>query len=380
MSVAAESPRPAESIPVSLFPVRSVWTLALNNQLTIPPAYDSKRAYFAIDGDRLVCYTLIDGTQQWLVSARTLMQPAAGDDLIFSIEPDLLVARQATDGSVAWQLPLTDTLAVRPVWDNGWLVAATTSGSILAFRGSDGQLIWQRDIGSAAQAPPALAADRIYVPTADGRVVALRVDTGTPVWERRLGAAPGDVLALDDRLYVGSSDNFLYCLKAKDGSVDWRSRTGGDVIGLPAADARNVYFVSLDNVLRALSRTSGAQRWMRPLPLRPVWGPVAVGLALFVGGQATTLHAYNVKDGNAAGEVGAGADVSAAPHAVADPESTRPLLLVVTRDIAKGAEARLVTRSIDPETATLAPPLPNLGTLVPVRPESPQQPNKTPNY
>ena len=95
------------------------------------------------------------------------------------------------------------------------------------------------------------------MPVDDGRVVALQVESGEPVWERRLGGAPNDMLALDDRLYVGSADNFFYCLDADDGEVAWRWRTGADVIGAPVADDRRVYFVSLDNVLRALDLRRG---------------------------------------------------------------------------------------------------------------------------
>ena len=73
---------------------------------------------------------------------------------------------------------------------------------------------------------------------------------------------------------------------AADGRVDWRWRTGGDVIGMPVADERYVYFVSLDNVLRALNMVSGGQQWMRPLPMRPTWGPVKAGATIVVAGQA----------------------------------------------------------------------------------------------
>jgi outer membrane protein assembly factor BamB len=357
--------------PLSLFPVRSIWTLALNNQLAVPAAYDGERGYFAIAGDRLVAYDLATGTQQWLVSARPRMRPAVGDGLIFSIEPDLLMARHVSDGSIAWQLPLTDTLAVPPVWDNGWLVAATSAGSILAFRASDGHLIWHTDLESPAHASPALAADRVYIPTDDGRVVALRVDDGTAIWERHLRSAPGDVLALDDRVYTGSKDQFLYCLMTKDGRVDWRWRTGGPVVGLPTFDEHNVYFTALDNVLRALDRKSGAQKWIRPLPLRPVWGPVRAGTTLIVGGQASTLRAYSVTDGKAAGDLSADAEVSDAPRVFDDAQSNLPRLLVVTRDIAKGAAVRLVTHTFDPESTVLTAPLPNIISMSPTPTEKP---------
>lgn len=357
----------APPVPVPLLPVRTVWTLALNSQLTAPPAYDGTRAYFSLEGDRMVAYDIRSGAQQWMVSARPQSQPAEGDGLLFLVEPGALTALRTADGSLAWQLPFAERLVTRPVWDNGWLVVATASGSILAFRASDGQLIWRRDVGSPAHAPPALAADRIYIPTTDNRIVALRVEGGGPVWERRLGGAPNEMLALDDRLYVGSTDDFFYCLMTRDGRVDWRWRTGGDVIGAPVADARRVYFVALDNVVRALDRTSGAQRWLRALPLRPTWGPARVAGTLVVAGQAPALRAYNLADGVPAGEVPAGAEVAAAPYAIEEGVSKLPMVLIITRDIAKGASASLVARSVEPAITPVAP-LPNAITLAPTLP------------
>ena len=111
------------------------------------------------------------------------MEPVAGDGLLFLVEPEKLTALKATDGSIAWQLPFTEKLAVRPVWDNGWLVLATEPGEILALRATDGHLVWRRDLESRAHALPALAADRVYIPTTDNRIVALRIDTGEPVWD-----------------------------------------------------------------------------------------------------------------------------------------------------------------------------------------------------
>jgi outer membrane protein assembly factor BamB len=345
--------------------VRALWSLPLNNQLAAPPAYDATQGYFAIDGDRLVAYDLKPGTQKWIVPATPNLEPAAGDGLVFCAEPGKLTARHAADGSVAWQLTLTDTLAVPPVWGNGWLVLVTSDGGVLAFNARDGRQIWRHELGSPAHAPPALAADRVYIPTRDGRVVSLRVENGAPVWERRLGGTPNEVLALDERLFVGSQDHFFYCLSAEDGAVEWRWRTGGDVIGLPAVDDQRVYFVALDNVLRALNRTNGVQQWIRMLPFRPTAGPVRAGATIVVAGLAPTLRAFNLKDGAPAGDFPAGGDLAAAPHVFIDPEGDAPMLLVLTRDIAKGASLTLVARSSDPAAAPFAA-LPNPVTAAPV--------------
>ncbi|MFI5179164.1 MAG: PQQ-binding-like beta-propeller repeat protein, partial [Vicinamibacterales bacterium] len=263
--------------------MQPVWTLALNNQLTVAPAYDRSQAYFAIEGHRLAAYTLITGTQAWLVDAEPIFEPTTGDDLVFLAEAHSLRALRAADGSVAWQLTFDEPLAVGLVWDNGWLIAATATGAVIAFRGSDGQQIWRRDLGAVAHGHPSLAADRVYIPTTDGKVVALQVASGATLWERRLGGPANEMLAFDERVYVGSTDDFFYCLMARDGQIDWRWRTGGDIVGVPAADERHVFFVSLDNVLRALDRTSGGQQWMKPLPIRPTVGPVLSGATIVVG-------------------------------------------------------------------------------------------------
>jgi outer membrane protein assembly factor BamB len=384
----------------SLMPLDTVWGLALNNAMTMPPAYEGTQGFFAIEHDRLVAYELIAGTQQWMVSARPVMPLAAGGGLVFLVESDSLKAVHGSDGSVAWELPFAEALAVPPVWDNGWLITAASSGEIRAYRAGDGELIWRRDVTSPAHAAPALAADRVYIPTTDGRIVALHVDNGEPIWERQLGGAVNDILALEDRLFAGSHDNFFYCVMAKDGRVDWRWRTGADVIGKPIADKRYVYFVALDNVLRAMNLVTGGQQWMRPLPIRPAFGAVKVGPAILVSGQTPTVHVFNLKDGITAGtftgvatqppaapSAGATADstpappafaslapdayLAAAPYILEHPLTRTPLILVVFKEIARGASATLVAHSNEPVLVKSVSPLPNLVQIAPVTPTTP---------
>ena len=355
---------------LSFFPTRAVWSLALNNQLLQPPAYDGLRGYFAIAGDRLVAYDLGSGTRQWIVDAAVTSAPAAGGDSIFFVQGDMLTALSGADGSVAWKTTAADMLAVPATWHGGWLLLATTNGSITAIRSSDGHVIWRRDLGSPAHAQPAIFADRVYVPVSDHRVVALNVETGEPMWERRLGGAPNEILAVDAQLFVGSTDNFLYCLKASDGTVDWRWRSGADVRGLPVADEQRVYFVSLDNVLRALNRSNGVQQWIQMLRLRPTSGPVRAGGTIVVGGLQPPLRAFNSKDGASAGDIAAPGELAAPPHLLIDPEGDQPLLVIVTRDIAKGATVTLIGRSNDPAAAAFT----TLPTAIPTVPALQQPP------
>ena len=334
-----------------------------------PPAYDAYVGYFPIEGNHVAAYDLITGTQRWLVSGRSQSQSATGSDLLFLDQTDALVALRVSDGSVAWQLPLSAALIVPLVWSNGWLVA-TTGTAMHAFRPADGHLLWSRDVPSPARAAPELASDRIYLPVEDGRVMAYRLNDGERVWERRLGGPANAIRASDDRLFVGSNDNFLYCLNASDGQVVWRSRTGADVVSPPVVDDHRVYFVSLDNVLRGLNRTNGVQQWKRVLPFRPAWGPIKAADTLIVTGAAGPLRAFYMKDGMPAGEVDAasGAEMAAQPYAFRSPVSVGPTIVAVTRHLASGATVIAASRSVEPP---FLPSLQALPGLVPVTAASP---------
>lgn len=350
--------------PRSLFPLKPLWTLALNNVTVAPPAFDATRGFFPLEGNQLAAYDLVSGARLWVTPARTGVEPAAGDDLVFVVEPGVLAALDATDGHTAWELPFADTLAVPPVWDNGWLITASTTGEVRAFRAKDGQIVWRRGIGAPAHARPALSGDRVYLPMSDSRVVALRVETGALLWERRLGGAANDILALDERIYLGSQDKFCYSLNTEDGTVEWRWRTGGPVIGLPVVDERTVFFVSLDNMLRALNRSSGVQRWKSALPLRPSSGPLKAGDTLVVTGVSPTLRAYKVKDGKPDGELATAGELAAPPRLFTQPSQPFPILVAVTRDIVKGSSVAAWTRSFEPAIVPMTP-LPNLITMAP---------------
>ena len=350
--------------PLPLFPLQTVWTLALNSSLTATPAYDATRAYFPLEGDQLAAYNLATGARLWLTTIHTTFEPAAGDDLVFVVRPGGLSALRAADGTSAWELPLADTVAVPPVWDNGWLLVATTNKELLAFRAADGTLLWRRNLGAVAHARPALGGEYVYLPGGDSHVVAMRVDTGAVVWERRLGGPANEILVSGDRLYLGSQDRFFYCLSAEDGQVEWRWQTGGPVIGLPVVDERTAYFVSLDNVLRALNKSSGVQRWKIPLPLRPATGPLHAAESILVSGPAPMLRAYHDQDGKTSGEFALAGELAAPPHLFTPVSRAFPVVIAVARDIVKGVTVVALGHSFDPAIAPLTP-LPGLVQMNP---------------
>ena len=314
--------------PPSIFPLEQMWSVDLGAPATWP-AYDATQAYVPVRDGHLVAISLATGRVRWTVAQRTQLPPAAGDRSVFVASDDSIHALDTGSGLTRWRMKLDSPISAPLFWDTGWLIAALENGELLALRGRDGREIWRSQLASKVRVPPSIAGERLFVPLEDGRVISLDLNSGEPVWEQQLGGSPARILALDD-LFVGSMDNFFYCLSQKDGSVKWRWRTGADIIGQPAVDEDRVYFLSLDNVLRALDRDTGVQRWTRSMPARAATGPRRAGSALLVSGVSPEIRSYRLIDGEPASIYRAPAELAAPAHLVGHPSPEGPHLVILT--------------------------------------------------
>lgn len=356
---------PPAPAPLSLFPPRVLWTVELGEAAPgEAPGFGQTLVYVTLDGGAIVASNLRTGERVWQVEVPVRFAPVEGDELVFAGAETELRALRRADGHAIWMRAASVPYATAPVASGGWVITVGTMngrGHLSALRAADGEEIWHAELDSAARVPPSVWGDRVYVST-ETRVTVLDMATGHLVWERRLGGAANEVAVTGDRVYVGSADKYFYALDLADGTVSWRWRTGGEVHGAPALDETRVYFVATDNVLRALDRWSGAQRWKRLLPFRPLAGPVRVGSVLLVGGTGAILNAYALKDGTPAGELTAGVEIFSAPHALT---AVLPEVVVATRDLTKGVGLVAFTRAIDPTVLPMGP-LPNATPIPPL--------------
>ena len=351
-----------DKTPLALFPVAPIWTLALNNALTAPPAFHESLAVFALEGDQLAAYDLSVGSLLWIASVATTVQPAIGADLVFVAEDDALEALSLETGDVVWRQPFDAELAVAPAVAGDRLIVATTDGDLIARRAADGVELWRRHLPRAATSRPSFSTSRLFVATADKHVAALDLQTGDVVWNRTLNGVGHDILANDDRIFLGSQDRYFYCLNATDGEIQWRWQTGADAIGLPVADDRSVYFVSLDNVVRGLNRSSGVQRWKTPLSFRPIAGPLKWSETLVVAATVPQVEAFGIREGKSLGRYSVAMELSAVPHLFVDPTRVFPVLVTISSDIVGRATVSGVTRNVEPTSLPMSP-LPDVTTL-----------------
>lgn len=308
------------------------WTVSFATAPSAPAGYDQQFAYVPLKGGELVAIELNHGHVAWAVPFPTATTPATGDGLVFAAGPDAITALEQRSGTMLWKTPIDSPLAAALYWDTGWLLASTESGDLLALHAQDGRILWRQPFGSALLVEPTPSGDRLYVALKDGRVAALALDTGAVAWHVPLNEPVTGMLALEDQLVVGTRKNLLHSLSLRDGRLRWSQRAGADTAGAAVADDKLIYFVALDNVLRALDRRTGNLRWKANLPSRPAAGPLRTGDVVLVPYVTNDIGAFTAAKGTQAFTIHAAGEIGGVPFVRESAPLTTPLLIAMSRE------------------------------------------------
>lgn len=284
-----------------LLPIGQKWSTTLRATVVEPAVSDGTRVFIAY-AHELAALSAADGHELWRQPQDVGCAPAIDGALLFACSADTIEARRTMDGSVAWTLPNVKTTAPL-VAEQGWLLAVTDA-EIIAIRDADGKIVWHKQAGGVHLAP-AFDGDQLYLGANDGRLLALTLATGDQVWQKFV---PGGITAIGGsrgRAYAGGGDKQFYSYNGATGEIisGWPWRIGALVEGHIAVDEDHVYFAALDNVVRALDRGNGNQRWDHLLNDRPSQGVWAVGHIVFVPSPSPNLLMLYAKDGHPSGNL-----------------------------------------------------------------------------
>jgi outer membrane protein assembly factor BamB len=332
----------------SVFPLVTAWSVEVGAPASTNLATDGSAVYLGTRAGQVVAVSLRDGHLRWSVPLDTAITPAVDGERVFVSTADAIDARSAAAGERVWHTPLPASPVVRPAAHAGWLLVPLDTGELLALNGTTGAQVWRRSLGATLSVTPEVLGEHVYCATSDGRVVALDIRDGSLAWDRQIGGRIRGLLVTGERVYAGSDDNFFYVLALADGRQAWRWRAGGTIIGVPALDERHIYIVSLDNLMRALDRRNGSQRWRTALAFRPITGPLRIGDTLVAAGRSPELRGYAAANGRPAGQQALGNEIAAPPVIVPGPLPGHELLLVLYGDGRLQALARRLVPDLAP--------------------------------
>jgi outer membrane protein assembly factor BamB len=283
------------------FPSVPVWTIEVPAQPVVasPPVSSGDRLFVALESG-IAAFRLANGAQIWTAKIVADGPMAISADRLLVQSKGELHALSTEDGRIVWS-DRTGRLTAPPLVHGERLFVASGE-QMTAYLAADGSKQWTRDVGVIEQRP-AVEGIHMYLPAADGRLVALNMESGKPIWEHDVGIKPTEPVVYGDRVLVGSAAKHFCSLKMQTGEEDWCWPVGAEVIGAAAVDERHVYFVALDNLLRAHDRRHGALKWKQDLRYRPSAGPSLIGTTVGAPGSTSSLQAFDAATGKAIGRL-----------------------------------------------------------------------------
>jgi outer membrane protein assembly factor BamB len=258
--------------------------------------------FVALKTGQVTALAVKDGQVLWRVAKDITVPMVADGGLLFVAAGEAVEALRGADGRNAWTVPRLKTVAPL-VATGGWVIAVTET-EIVAIRAKDGEVVWRHAAGGVLL-PPAIDGEYLYTGANDGRVLALTLASGAVAWDRDR-YVPGGVSTMTaraGRVYAGGGDKYFYCLNGRSGKEEWHRWIGARPIGRIAVDDERVYFSALNNIIFALDRSSGNQRWTTVVRRRAVDGLLIAGHIVFVPAVASQVSMYYDHDGRSSGAI-----------------------------------------------------------------------------
>jgi outer membrane protein assembly factor BamB len=276
------------------------WSVAIAAAPSSMPTVSGDRVFVATLPGVVTVHDIKDGREVWREPINAEQPIVVEGPHVFIASAEAVHALQVADRAVAWRTS-TGMITAPLVVKEGWVVAASET-RMLALRASDGSVVWQRETALQRERA-AIDGNTLFVPLANGRLQAVDLANGALRWERPLGGSPAEPLVVGDRLYVGATDKRFYCVNTSNGDIKWTIKVGSSIRGRASTDGERVFYAGLDNLIRAISRGSGSQRWQRGIPFRPFAGPLVAGGSVFVAGPINEVRMLSVVTGAETGKI-----------------------------------------------------------------------------
>lgn len=277
-------------------------------------AYGHGRLYVTSGYGFVVALEPATGAEIWRADGLVPLRGAptvSGDKIITTTQDNLITALDYRTGDMVWdQVAIAEAAgmlgAASPASDGDTVIAALSSGELMAMLNSNGRVVWQDSLSSSRRltplstltdidGEPVIAGDKVIAASHAGRMVAIDMRTGERSWEADVASVHMPWVA-GDYIFVVTIDGQVLCMTLRDGRVRW------------AAQLQR---------FQDQEKRRGLITWN---------GPVLAGNRLIV----TSSHGYAVSLSPYTGEVQSAMELPAGSYV--DPVVVDDTLLILTED------------------------------------------------
>jgi outer membrane protein assembly factor BamB len=288
----------------SLFPMTTLWTAALDDQVEGGLAADERHVFVAtrdgliraLDKDTGATVWKAEGRGRRTIAVRAGTLVARGvDGFVSCLTPRDGATRWTAETGVKGDLPALVT-------DEAVIVAGE---GLAALDLATGHSLWSLPAESVATAPPALVGSCLALGEADGSLRCRDPKTGASRWVFKTGSALAAPPVIDarGRLYLGTTDRRVLSLDGGKGSRRWKWNVGADVQLPPAIAGDKVLVAAFDAVLYAFHAGNGNLAWRTGLPSRPLSAPLVGRSAVIVACLENEILGFDLATGRRVGSL-----------------------------------------------------------------------------
>jgi outer membrane protein assembly factor BamB len=192
-----------------------------------------------------------------------------------------VLALNPEDGKIYWRTRISAASRAAPTVKNGRVFVTGLNNNVIAIDGSTGKIIWEYEgvgetTGLLGAASPAVDQDLVVAALSSGDLIALRVENGSIAWEDslsnslRLGAMAGlsDIRGLPviagDVIFAVSYGGKMVAIDKRTGSRLWTREISS--AETPWFSGNTIFVLGADYQLFALNAMNGEILWIRELP------------------------------------------------------------------------------------------------------------------
>jgi len=283
-------------------------------------AYDNGRLYVATGFALVFGIEANTGKAIWVTKADAPMRaaPTARGDRVFVITlNNELIAYNGRDGSQLWNYKgISETASIlggaSPAVDQGIVVAAFSSGDVVALKVENGNQVWTESLtGSrrtdavsaltAIRGRPIIDRGRVYAISNSGTFTAIDLKTGRRYWSQELSSQETPWIA-GDYLFVVTPDAELVAVNRMNGRIHWvtalprwadeEDRSGNLTWSTPILVSDRLIIAGSNEEAYSVSPYTGEILGRVEMPDRIIVPPLAANGTLFFLSDGADLVAY----------------------------------------------------------------------------------------
>ncbi len=208
-----------------------------------------------------------------LAFAEGLLFVTAGFGEVLALDP--------LNGGLVWSAPTGAPAHAPPTAGGGRVYVVTLDNELIAFDGATGDPLWRHSglpeaEGLLGAAAPALDSELVVAAFSSGEVVALRAGTGRPAWSDNLSAVRragsrwniGDIRAapvIDGSvIFAVAASTRLVAIDRRTGARIWQRDLGA--FDAPVVAGGWLFVLTAQSELLGLEKATGRIRWIASLP------------------------------------------------------------------------------------------------------------------